>query len=156
MNFDFDADPDPDPAAQFDANPYPASQADSDECGSGSYPDPQHLVPICVIMLARAVLPECGAIKGNRRQYGRRKGARSLGQLGIEEVVVQGLALHTLERSRFLMHINFVANSKKKKTEKNKKGKHISFFIAYERGHDLKNYLYTDERLWLPINGDTC
>ncbi len=53
-------------------------------------------MPICVIKFARAVVPECGAIEGNRRQYGRRKGARSLGQLSIEEVVVQGLALHTL------------------------------------------------------------
>ncbi len=51
---------------------------------------------VSVSLRMRRVVPECGAIKGNRRQYGRRKGAGALGQLGIEEVVVQGLALHTL------------------------------------------------------------
>ncbi len=105
MNFDFDADPGPDPAAEYDANPYPAFQTDSDLCGSRSDLDPQHLVPICAIKLARVVLPEGSTIEGNRRQYGRRKGARSLGQLGIEEVVMQGLALHTLGVKKYQYYL---------------------------------------------------
>jgi hypothetical protein len=39
---------------------------------------PGHWVSLSLRM--RRVLPECGAIKGDRRQYGRRKGCRALGK----------------------------------------------------------------------------